>query len=133
MVKKTHRIFFTILAIGLGILVVVVLSFIGGRSRGPLEGFFSEAGSVVQDVESKVMIQQRIHKRSDHLDWFGKYKADIRQMKNPQILLLGTYDNQTKESFEPIIDFEDSLHTTFSLIHIYTAWGTKTEEQFPGK
>ena len=30
-----------------------------------------------------------------------------------------------------IVNLEDSLRTTFPLIHIYTAWGSKPEEQFP--
>lgn len=131
MVKKSHRFFFTLLALFLAVAVILILSFIGGRSRGPLEGLVSEAGSMVNAVESEVIIQKREHKRSDALAWFNAYIRNISLLKNPKIILTGAFDNQTTESFEPINDFEDSLRTTFPLIHIYMAWGSKTEEQFP--
>jgi hypothetical protein len=131
MVKKSQRIIFTLLALILAIAVILILSFIGGKSRGPLEGFFSEAGSVVNNVESKVIIQQREHKRSDELSWFKNYMTNDSLLKNPKIILLGTFDNQTTESFDPVIEFEDSLHITFPLVHLFCAWGSKPEEQFP--
>jgi hypothetical protein len=131
MTKKTHRIFFTLLALFLAIAIILILSFIGGRSRGPLEGLVSEAGSMVNKMESSVIIQNRQNKRSDALSWFKAYISDINLLKNPKVILLGAFDNQATESFEPVIDFEDSLHTNFPLIHIYSAWGSKPEEQFP--
>ena len=133
MTKKTHRILYAVIALSAAVLVIIGLSFIGGRSRGPLEGLFSKAGSVVTEVESDVILGQREHKRSDRLKWFQAYIRDKSLLKNPRIILLGAYDNQTAETFESINDFEDSLQTVFPLIHIYTAWGTKPEEQFPGK
>lgn len=131
MVKKSHRVFITLSALILAIAVILILSFIGGRSRGPLEGLVSEAGSMVNEVESKVIIQKREHKRADNLSWFKSAINDNALLKRPKIILLGAYDNQAIESFEPFIDFEDSLHTTFPLVHLYTAWGSKPEEQFP--
>jgi hypothetical protein len=52
-------------------------------------------------------------------------------LRNPPEILLGAFDNQNKESFESTINLEDTLKTTFPLIHIYTAWGSKEEQQFP--
>jgi hypothetical protein len=131
MTNKWHRILFTILAVLAGIVVVLLLSYIGGRSRGPLEGFFSEAGSLVTKVETKVTLEQRTIKRTNRLDWFKPYKDNPRLLLNPHEILLGAFDNESTESFENICDFEDSLGTTFPLIHIYTAWGSKPEERFP--
>jgi hypothetical protein len=131
--KKWHRIFFIIGAVLLGIVIVLVLSYIGGRSRGPLEGLFSEAGSIVTNMESNVIMKQRSFKRTDKLEWFRKYITHIDSLKRPHELLLGAFDNESAESFESIVDFEDSLGTTFPLIHIYTAWGSKPEEKFPEK
>lgn len=131
MVKKSHRIFYTLLALTLAIVIILILSFIGGKTRGPLEGLFHRAGSVINEMESKVIIQQREYKRSDKLSWFKNYINDLSLLKNPKVILLGTYDNQATESFEPVIDFEDSLHLTFPLIHIFSAWGSKPEEKFP--
>jgi hypothetical protein len=131
MTKKWHRIFYTISAVLLGILIVLVLSYIGGRSRGPLEGLFSEAGSLVTNVETNVTIKQRTIKRTNKLIWFKRYKDYSQLLLNPVEIFLGAFDNESSESFESICDFEDSLETTFPLIHIYTAWGSKTEEKFP--
>jgi hypothetical protein len=133
MVRKSHRILYTLLALFLAVAIILILSFIGGRSRGPLEGLVSEAGSMVSDVESAVIIQNRQHKRADDLSWLRSYVSDLSLLRNPKIILLGAFDNQTTESFEPVSDFEDSLHTMFPLIHIYTAWGSKPEEEFPEK
>ncbi len=131
MSKKIHRITYTVLAITLGILVVLILSYIGGRSRGPLEGLFSEAGSLVTNVETKVTIKQRTYKRTDKLEWFRIYQENPQLLMKPKEILLGAFDNESTESFETICDFEDSLETTLPLIHIYTAWGTRPDEGFP--
>jgi beta-mannanase len=48
-----------------------------------------------------------------------------------KVILLGAFENESKESFDNIIMLEDSLKTTFPLIHIYIAWGSKQEEKFP--
>jgi hypothetical protein len=131
MTKKSHRIIITLSALVLATVIILILSFIGGRSRGPLEGLVNEAGSMVNKVEAKVIIQNRVNKRSDVLSWFKPYIGDISLLKNPKVMLFGAFDNQATESFEPLLDFEDSLRTTFALIHLYSAWGSKAEEQFP--
>ena len=128
---KRFRIASTLMALIIGIAIVFALAMVGKKSRGPLEDFFSYTGEVVHKVEHKVIVAQREVKRSDKLKWFEKYKSNPALLTAPQSILLGAYDNQTKESFESIIGLEDTLKTTFPLIHIYTAWGSKTEEQFP--
>ncbi len=47
--------------------------------------------------------------------------------------MLGAFDNEAKEDYESIVGLEDSLKTTFPLIHIFTAWGSKPEEKFPAE
>ena len=131
MKAKTFRIFSTLAAVLTGVIIVLVLSFAGNKSRGPLENFFTGAGNAVQQVENNVIIKQRQHKRADDLTWFSGYISDPAKLKNPSTILLGAYDNQISESFKAVTELEDSMHTKFPLIHIYTAWGTKAEEQFP--
>ena len=46
-------------------------------------------------------------------------------------MLLGASDNSQVDSYENIIDLEDSLRVTFPIIHIYKAWGEKREHEFP--
>jgi hypothetical protein len=127
---KTIRISTALVALTLGVVLVIVLSLAGKKSRGPLENLFSYTGEAVHEMENNIIIQQREGKRSDKLKWFQPYTKDSAII-HPKTLLLGAYDNNTKESFESIVDLEDSLGTTFPLVHIYTAWGSKAEEQFP--
>ncbi|MFH1296788.1 MAG: glycosyl hydrolase [Bacteroidota bacterium] len=131
MAKRSGRIAATIAAIVLGILIVIVIVFAGDKSRGPLENLFTGMGDMVKNIEHYFILQKRENKRANKLDWFSAYKQNLDSLKNPSVILLGTYDNETTESFESIINLEDSLHTTFPLIHLFTAWGSKPEEQFP--
>ena len=131
MKAKTFRVVSTLAAVLTGVIIVLALSFAGNKSRGPLENFFTGAGNAVQQVENNVIIKQRQHKRADDLTWFSPFIANPALIKKPSSILLGAYDNQISESLKSVIELEDSLHTRFPLIHIYTAWGTKAEEQFP--
>jgi Glycosyl hydrolase family 26 len=131
MKAKTFRVFSTLAAILTGVIIVLILSFAGDKSRGPLENFFTGAGNAVQKAENTVIIKQRQHKRADDLTWFGPNISDPMKLKKPSSIMLGAYDNQISESFKSVIELEDSLHTRFPLIHIYTAWGTSAEQQFP--
>lgn len=128
---KSFRIFTTLAALSAGAALVIILSFMGKASRGPLENFFSYTGETVTKVETHIATAVREVKRSDKLKWFKPYFTNPGLLKNPPVILLGAYDNNTKENFESVIALEDSLHTTFPLIHIYTAWGSKPDEQFP--
>lgn len=131
MAKKSRRIAATIMAVILGLLIVIAIVFAGDQTRGPLENFFTSLGTTVKNVEHYFILQKREKKRADKLAWFNTYKQNLDSLKNPSVIMLGTFDNETTESFEPIINLEDSLHTTFPLIHLFTAWGSKPEEQFP--
>ncbi|MBX7047023.1 MAG: hypothetical protein K1X86_14430 [Ignavibacteria bacterium] len=131
MIKKSHRILFTVLALVISVGIVVALSFAGSKTKGPLENLFSGAGDVVQKIENNVIYQSREKKRADKLAWFQEYKSNLEVLKNPNKILIGAFDNQAKENFESVINLEDTLKTNFPLIHIYTAWGSKPEEQFP--
>ncbi|MDB5282217.1 MAG: hypothetical protein JWO06_1292 [Bacteroidota bacterium] len=128
---RTYRISIALVALIIGVAIVVVLSIAGKKTKGPLENLFSYTGEKVNEMENNIIIAQREGKRSDKLQWFKPYITDSVLLKKPETLLLGAYDNNTKESFESIVTLEDSLKTTFPLIHIYIAWGSKTEEQFP--
>src|SRR5690606_12266978 len=68
---------------------------------------------------------------SDKLEWFKPISGNVENLKYPVKILWGASDTHTKESYETIINLVDSLQTTFPLIHIYTAWGSKNDQQFP--
>ncbi len=131
MTKKSNRILFTFGALAIAIVIILILSFLGGKSRGPLEGIFSRAGSIVTKMESNLIVGQRKDKRANNLHWFHNSRLNKDSLLKSKVILLGAFDNESKESFENIMNFEDTLKTTFPLIHIYTAWGSTEEEKFP--
>ncbi len=88
-------------------------------------------GDVVKTVEQKLIVENREDKREDKLQWLRPYFENKKLLEHPSKILLGAFDNDTKENFESIVGLEDSLKTTFPLIHIYTAWGSKQQEKFP--
>ena len=131
MVRKTYRILSTLIAIGIAISLILFLSYIGKKSKGPLEDIVTDAGEAVQKVEKNIIMDQREEKRAGKLKWFSVYRTDTHLLYHPAKILLGAFDNENKESFESSINLEDTLKTTFPLIHIYTAWGSRPDEQFP--
>jgi hypothetical protein len=129
--NNLKRIILTIVALSAGFLIMLGLSFLGNKSKGPLENIFYRTGKMVQNIEEKNILSRREYKRADELKWFGEYQDDLSKLMKPSRILLGASDHHTNKSYESILDLEDSLHTTFPLVHIYTAWGSGTEYQFP--
>ena len=66
---KSVRLFSTLMALGLGVILVIVLSFMGKESRGPLENLFSLTSETVGKVENKMIIAAREDKRENRLKW----------------------------------------------------------------
>jgi hypothetical protein len=127
----TFRIVSTLAAIIISSLIVYALSHAGKSTKGPIENAISYTGDVVQHIEQKMIVESREEKRSNKLQWLKPYFENKKLLLHPGKILMGAFDNNTKESFESIISLEDSLKTTFPLIQVYTAWGSKTEEKFP--
>lgn len=131
MKQKFYRAAWVAGAIGLGILLVVFLTLIGRRSTGPIEDTFTAMGEQVSSIENKLILQNRKHTRSEKLLWFDELRNKPDKLSQPDHILFGAYDNEFSESFQSIVDLETSLQTTFPIIHIYTAWGSKAEQKFP--
>jgi len=125
------RIISALAAILIAMVLVSVLSSGGNSSKGPIENFMANTGEFINNVEQKMNMRNRTNKRENKLKWFKPYAHDKNLVTHPDKVLFGVYDNETKENFESIIALEDSLHTTFPLIHIFCAWGSKPEEKFP--
>ena len=93
MKNKIHRVSATIIAISVGIVIVIILSYTGKESRGPIENLFSFASETVDKIENKFIISDREDKRSDKLKWFEPYFTNTRLLLNPDRILLGAFDN----------------------------------------
>ena len=131
MEKKSTRILFTLIAVVGGILLILMLALAGDRSKGPVQNLLSQVSDAIQNMEDRMILQKRATRRAKNLQWLDHYINDIDKLRDPDIMLLGASDSYVKESFESIINLEDSLHTVFPLIHIYNAWGSETEQEFP--
>lgn len=131
MKKTAYRIGFTLGALLLGILIIIAFTFLGKKSSGPLEDFFTKMGSTVVDIENDYLLSQREPIRSKNLDWYNNLRNDKDLLLRPDTVLLGVYDNHYQKSFEHILKLEDSLQTSFSFIQLYIAWGDKPDERFP--
>ncbi len=131
MKQKMYRLNIVLGAITLGVLLVWLLTMLGQKSTGPLEDTFTAMGKGVSTIEDKYILQGRKHTRSDKLNWFNDYRNDVKKLLYPDKILYGAFDNEFSESFQSIVELENSLQTTFPVIHIYTAWGSKPEQKFP--
>lgn len=126
-----YRFGLTLGAIIVGILLVFLLTYLGQKSSGPIDDALVAVGKGVSSYESEVILNNRQHTRSKSLLWFDTIRNNPALLKIEGKLLLGAYDNETSETYQSIVELEDSLHTKLPFIHLYTAWGSKPEEQFP--
>jgi hypothetical protein len=131
MKKSIQRIGLVLSAIISGILLVWFLTKMGEKSTGPLEDTMIAMGKGVSSIENKFILQNRKHTRSESLLWFNEYRNDANKMANYEHIFYGAFDNEFSESFQSIVELENALQTTFPIIHIYTAWGSKPEQRFP--
>ncbi|MGM0947084.1 MAG: glycoside hydrolase family 26 protein [Bacteroidota bacterium] len=126
-----QRIATTLAVLSVAVLLVLSIVYLGDKSSGPLEDFFRGISGSVSRLEEDYILSKRSESRAKKLEWLAPIKQDASLLKKPSQLLLGTYDNQAIPSFQPIINLEDSLDTTFPIIHFYSAWGSKREQRFP--
>jgi Glycosyl hydrolase family 26 len=131
MKKVTFRIATTLLALGISSAIVLALSYAGNQTKGPIDKALNLTGDVVQNVEQTLLVSGRPDLRKDKLEWFRPYQTNKQLLESPRKMLVGAFDNEARESFKSVISLEDSIKTTFPLIHIYKAWGSKPDEGFP--
>lgn len=129
--NRIPRIIYVILALVFGFLIVLAISTISKDTAGPIGTMLNSAEEFIGDVEGDMFLEKRENKRSEKLNWFKDIRDDKSKIINSKIMLLGASDNSQIDSYEKIIDLEDSLRITFPIIHIYKAWGEKREHEFP--
>lgn len=131
LLKKTPRILYVIIALILGFLIVMAIATISKDTAGPIGSLLNKTTDIIGGIEENAILKQRENRRAEKLNWFTAIRDDKSNLINSKIILLGASDNTQIDSYEKIIDLEDSLHTTFPIIHIYRAWGEKREHEFP--
>jgi len=126
--RPISRITLTVFALALGTALVFGLAYIGKKTQGPIQDMFTNAGDAIRGLEEKAILKQRSEARMEQLRWLERSPEALR---NPPRTLLGAYDEQARESLKSLFDLEAALQTTFPLVQIYTAWGSKPEQAFP--
>lgn len=129
--KKTGRMVYFLAALLLSVGITYGISMASEKSKGPLISMFDQLSDFVYKVEHKIILDRRENQRMYKLKWFAPYRDDKEKLTHPEFILLGASDASNNKSYENIINLEDSLQTTFALIHIYAAWGSKPEHEFP--
>lgn len=129
--KKYKRLFNIILALVLGYFIVYGLSTVSKSSKGPLGGFLESVGNMVKDIEQDNILGKREKNRDKKLDWFKDQRKNKYALLKTKIILFGAADDSNGESYENIINLEDSLALTFPIIQIYKAWGEGQIYDFP--
>lgn len=125
------RLTVTLIAIGVGVVIVWGLTTMGDKSAGPVEDFMTNVSTGVSTVENHFILQTREHTRSESLQWFDAYRNSKKKISHPDRMLWGTYDNEVTKTYQSVVELEDTLHAKFSIIQLYTAWGSKPDEKFP--
>jgi beta-mannanase len=128
--KTSKRLFNVVLALALGYFIVYGLSAVSKSSKGPLAGFLENAGNMVKDFEHDNILGKREKNRGKKLEWFNDQRNNKFALLKTKNILFGASDD-SKESYENIINLEDSLALTFPIIHIYKAWGEGQIYEFP--
>ncbi len=127
-IQSLGRISITLLALICGVMLLFGLTFIGQRSEGPVDAFFGKVTDMISRMEDRFILNQRTVAREESTGWF---KYSPAEMLYPSRILTGAFDDNADESLKPLFELEEALHTTFAFIHIYTAWGSKPDQQFP--
>ncbi|RMG68766.1 MAG: cellulase [Calditrichaeota bacterium] len=129
--KAVRRIFLSLVALAVALFILFFLTNVGSRMRGPLQELLNGVGSGVRALESWAYHLVRGPGREAQLRWFDPYRTHLDWLRKPDVLLLGAYDDELPASLEGIRRLEEALGTRFPLIHFYTAWGDRADQQFP--
>lgn len=131
-IKNTSkRLFNVILALGIGYFIIYGFAALSNTSKGPLAGFLEKLGVFVQDLERDAILEKRENSRTKKLDWFKEQRKNKFALLKTKYILFGASDDSHGESYETILNLEDSLAITFPIISIYAAWGENAEYKFP--
>jgi len=131
MKSKMFRFSITFIAILLGIVLVLSLSLIGEKGAGPVDRFLVSTGKLISKIENKYILKKRVISRSKSLKWFKRLSEDALTRGKFDRILYGAYDDQVSETYQTVVNLEDSLKTVFPIIPLYTAWGSNSHQQFP--
>jgi hypothetical protein len=126
--RVIKRISITLLAILLGLGILLVLIFVGQKTEGPLDHLFNSLSTTIDGVEDRFFLKKKENQRREQTKWLIE---DPRQIIQPARIVSGIYDDRSGQSLRNVFAMEEMMNTTFGFIQIYTAWGSRKDQQFP--
>jgi len=129
MKNKIIRLLIVLLALLLAFVFFLLISFAGDKSKGPMESLLDGMKSAWSSFEKRWISKD--HVREKDLEWFNMFRDDSGVLRYPDTLIYGIYDNTYQQGMQRIAALEDSLQQRFPIIQIYSAWGSKSEQNFP--
>ena len=130
---RIRRMILGLVAAGLSALLVLVLSYAGASSEGPLSDALGWIATSVAQAERGAVRWIRGNDRAAELPWLVGYIEDPATLRNPRIPLIGVFDEAIPGSLEGALELERQLGTTFSFIQLYSAWGDRPDQAFPSR
>ncbi|MEO8192374.1 MAG: glycosyl hydrolase [Gemmatimonadales bacterium] len=127
--RRRQRILVVLGILGGIIAGVVVLTATSMEARGPISSLLERSASAFGAIEHAIRRRVTGSARAERLAWLKRDSVEF--LKSPNRVLFGAYDDGIPQTLDGVIDLEQQLGTTFSLVHFYTAWGDKPEQQFP--
>jgi len=124
-----YRLSLVTIALGVGALFFTMLVYLGDKGKGPLEDLMTSVNVSVSGLEKKLMGGKE--NRQESLTWLNPYANNTLRLNKPDTVFFGAYDDETVNSFKNIVALEDSLGFKLPVIQIYTAWGSKRDQDFP--
>jgi len=119
------------LTLASAIAVVGLLTSFSASSEGPISGMLERMGTVVGSIERAVRQRVSGGGRGETLAWFTPYQNDGGLLRQPDVVLLGAYDDQMPQTLSGVVALEAAVGTTFPLVQVYTAWGDRPDQRFP--
>jgi hypothetical protein len=129
--RRSYRLLVASAATAAAAGTVLLLTYAGPHAAGPLARVLDRIGASVGKAESAVVHRFRGAGRASELAWFAPYRRDLGMLRAPARLLIGAHDGNMPATLEGAVALEQTLGTNLPLLHLYTAWGDKSEQQFP--
>jgi hypothetical protein len=128
---RLKRVFFGAALLAVAVVAVLLLTFAGAQSQGPIGRVLSDIGTFVSTTENKFAHRMRGPGRAAELSWFDDMRRDRARLAEPDKVLLGAYDNWLPATFDGLMRLEEALDRRLPLVHVFTAWGDAPEQRFP--
>ena len=129
--KRRYRIALVAIALAACLAAIAGLASLSTASQGPLSAILDRVGAAIGSAEFGARARLRGSERGHALAWFVPYRAEPGRLRHPDVVLLGAFDGGFPQTLDGAAQLEQTLGTTLPLLHVYTAWGDKPDEQFP--